>query len=528
MGTTIRQGLGVDVSSSPYWTPQSLVVQNATPTHVDITFPSAKTVGAGDFTISGFTVNSGSWTGVVYTLVLSTSVVITDSLIVVYKTKSYPVTNNVAGVEITDGNILKMFSDGITGGYISGQNLSGFNDLSGSGNNGAKVVVSTDVKLITNGFGTHKVVRFAGTDCNYFNFTELTNVRSFIWIGLENTAADGVLSPLFGSDATYYQLSRMSATDPLTAAAINARGIFQFVNGGINTALYKCVRQAVRLNGKCISAHGTDIPTTMSILSGTFSENVRCNNLAMDRVTSRIFAGDVILFKLYNKVLSDAELRNEISYWGVTLGITTDFKGHHAKLHNEGDSFAAAFSTNLNNGSIEGAGNFALTSVVTDSAVAGSKVEDLITRSDNNTIPNTPYTDMMIQVGINDVHAYYANSAAQQRADFAARIESFYTKIKAKQAFTKLFWGNVPEVYVPNISVPTHQAWVDAVPFHYIYNEELAALAVRHPEVYIIDVKSVMDGVTAANYSADGLHPSTVGYAAILALYQSTINTAYA
>jgi len=78
------------------WTPQTLVVENAAPTNVVITFPSAKTVLASDFTIAAFTVLSGSWTGNIYTLVLSAAVVYGDILNVVYKSVSYPVTNNVA------------------------------------------------------------------------------------------------------------------------------------------------------------------------------------------------------------------------------------------------------------------------------------------------------------------------------------------------------------------------------------------------------------------------------------------------
>ena len=93
-------------SLDSYWTPLTLVVQDATPNHVDITFPSAKTVLASDFTIAGFTVNSGSWTGVVYTLVLSTDILPGNTLTVVYKGKSYSVTNNIVNyyVDVFNGN----------------------------------------------------------------------------------------------------------------------------------------------------------------------------------------------------------------------------------------------------------------------------------------------------------------------------------------------------------------------------------------------------------------------------------------
>jgi hypothetical protein len=84
-------------SPSGNWTPQSLAVEDAAPTHVLITFPSAKTVLESDFTITGITatVLSGSWSGIVYTLVLSVDVTADDVLNVVYKGVSYSVTNNI-------------------------------------------------------------------------------------------------------------------------------------------------------------------------------------------------------------------------------------------------------------------------------------------------------------------------------------------------------------------------------------------------------------------------------------------------
>lgn len=447
-----------------------------------------------------------------------------------YSSYTKPVSITLPGVEITRANILKMDADGITAGYISGQNLSGANDLSGNGHNLARVNIAGDYpKLISNGFGTHKVVRFGGDSKDYFNFTEITTVRAFLWIGLETVSTDEVLANFLGSDTTYYQLSRQSATDIYTNP-ICPRGIFWFLNGGINDTNYKCVRQAVRLNGKKISAHGTVLPTAMSIITCNFSENVRINNLGMDRVPSRIFGGDVMTLKLFSDVLTDAEWKSEIKYWGQTKGITTNISGHNPIVHNEGDSFAAnGFAPNLNNGTFfESIGNFAITSVATTSAVAGSKVADVITRSDNNTIPNNVITDIIMQVGINDCHVYYLNSMAQQTSDFSTAIESLYQKLKAKQQFTHLFWGNLPQIYIPFVDTGIHQAWIDAIPYHYIYNNALAQLAINHSDVTIVDISSVSDGATAANYqTGDGLHPSGLGYYLIIQLFIAAIKTKF-
>jgi lysophospholipase L1-like esterase len=183
----------------------------------------------------------------------------------------------------------------------------------------------------------------------------------------------------------------------------------------------------------------------------------------------------------------------------------------------------------LNNGTFfESIGNFAITSVATTSAVAGSEVADVITRSDNNTIPNNVITDIILQVGINDCHAYYLNSTAQQASDFATGIESLYQKLKAKQQFTHIFWGNLPQIYIPYVDTGIHQAWIDAIPYHYIYNNALAQLAINHSDVTIVDISSVSDGATAANYqTGDGLHPSALGYYLIIQLFIAAIKTKF-
>ena len=79
----------------------SATVENAAPTHVVLTFPTAQTsLGASDFTIAGFTISSASWTGVVLTLVLSEAVMNGQSLTVTFlKTGGTAVViNNVIGL----------------------------------------------------------------------------------------------------------------------------------------------------------------------------------------------------------------------------------------------------------------------------------------------------------------------------------------------------------------------------------------------------------------------------------------------
>jgi lysophospholipase L1-like esterase len=99
VGNSIVNRRGGGVSWATWWTSLiSATVENAAPTHVVLTFPTAQTsLGAIDFTIAGFMINNASWAGVVLTLVLSTAVVYGDILVVTFINSggTHAVTNNV-------------------------------------------------------------------------------------------------------------------------------------------------------------------------------------------------------------------------------------------------------------------------------------------------------------------------------------------------------------------------------------------------------------------------------------------------
>lgn len=87
----IGHGIGIPFAHkgfqwSTYWaTLISATVEPAAPTNVVLTFAEANAqVTASDFTIAGFTVNSGSWTDAVLTLVLEETVTTVDNLVVTF------------------------------------------------------------------------------------------------------------------------------------------------------------------------------------------------------------------------------------------------------------------------------------------------------------------------------------------------------------------------------------------------------------------------------------------------------------
>jgi hypothetical protein len=102
-------GRGGGTSWSSYWlTLISATVENAAPTNVVLTFPSAQTsLGATDFTIAGFTISSASWVGDVLTLVLTSAVAYDDTLTVTFVKSggTHAITNNITHpLLIVDGN----------------------------------------------------------------------------------------------------------------------------------------------------------------------------------------------------------------------------------------------------------------------------------------------------------------------------------------------------------------------------------------------------------------------------------------
>lgn len=81
IGNTLwRRGGGASFDWDAYWASLiSATVENDAPNNVVLTFPTAQSsLGASDFTIDGFTINSASWAGSVLILVLNEEVMLYD------------------------------------------------------------------------------------------------------------------------------------------------------------------------------------------------------------------------------------------------------------------------------------------------------------------------------------------------------------------------------------------------------------------------------------------------------------------
>jgi lysophospholipase L1-like esterase len=499
----------------------SAVIENAAPTVVVLTFDNTVTgVVKEDFTLTGKTISDCTIVDAVVNLTVSVAYAYGDIVTVDYvkdagNLESFSdlvVTNNVEAVEITAGLLLKYYANDIDAGYITGTDLSGINDLSGNTKHGTAAGIGYP-QYIANGLGTNKVIRLGGNNTSYFTFTELTNIKSFIWIGKETTAVSGALSPLFGNTNMSYDNNARNST--------TSRGVFE------RDGTYPWYCKKLRINGVCKNAHMNVVPTSVSIVAGSSTVATRANNLGMDRVVSRIFGGDVLLLKFFSTELTEKQLLSEITYWSNQLSISISYEGLKGSTLFVGDSISYGLSHyGIAQTKLSAQIKYPI-SKFEETGVGGATSQGIIDLSDANSLP-LEKTDIFCHVGINDCHAYYTQSEATQRANFAANLASIYTKLKAKQGFNHVFIGLVGDIYEANVTLPDNQAWIDAIPYHYIYNEEITAFAAAHPtDVHLVNSRTVMNGTTAANYSADGLHLSGTGYNALMDLYVASVLTVY-
>ncbi len=241
-----RIGIGFNrggFSWSSYWTTLiSATVENAAPTHVVLTFAAANTsVTADDFAVTGFTVASGSWTGAVFTLVLSEAVLIFDKdLTITFKsTNTGIVTNNVAD----DGNTVAWYDSSNLSTITKDANelVSRLNDGLGSGNdllqaNAAKMPLYTESGILFNGTDEYLKAAFAYEQPEMIYLT----IKQVTWTATR-TLMDGAsinTGKLQQTTSTpTLRLYAGAALTPNNDLAVNTWGIIKVLFDGANSFL---------------------------------------------------------------------------------------------------------------------------------------------------------------------------------------------------------------------------------------------------------------------------------------------------
>jgi hypothetical protein len=200
-----------------YWTPQTLVVEDAAPTHVVMTGLISNTSAlASDFTIAGFIVSSLSTdvTNKILTLVLSTTVSGFDSLIVIYKGNSYGVTNNIILLApqsfntevISDTEINLTWGDSLQGGTgykiessLNGTDWSVLHTLAGSNSSYADTTRTEDTLVY------YRIRIYKGT--TYSDYSSVRQARTLL------TRANDFIARITAKGATYTEKERLAVTN---------------------------------------------------------------------------------------------------------------------------------------------------------------------------------------------------------------------------------------------------------------------------------------------------------------------------
>lgn len=265
-----RKKRGIDWSS--YWaTLQSATVENAAPTHVVLTFPTAQTsLGATDFTIAGFTISSASWAGAVLTLVVTPAVLFyhRNLTITFGKTgETAVVTNNVAVANTVgwyvagDGSSTYVTKDG-------SDFVSVWKDLSGSNNPLNQATGTSQPKWQSTG------ILFDGVD-NYMKAPVVRNQPQTIYVVLKTVtwgSSDYYISgnnlgsamQLLSEGGSPNIRCYNGANSGLTPTTIGAFVIIRIVFNGANSSLQ--VNNAAAVTGNfganngitiCIGSYGT-------------------------------------------------------------------------------------------------------------------------------------------------------------------------------------------------------------------------------------------------------------------------------
>ena len=277
---------GGGFNAAAYWaTLISATVENAAPTHVVLTFPTAQTsLGASDFTIAGFTVSSASWTGAVLTLVVHRPVTFLDLSLTITFVKTgttATVTNNVAGT-----NLLAYYD------HVQGADPTKLYDLSGNAKHGTLYVTAPPsfTTLGTVSTGTEKIdLPALSTDV----------APHTIIVGYKQTNKTDTMGQLLVAN---------TAGNFMNYFFITAPGLKRFFMGANYTTYLNYVQSPITdweiisfvIDHPVITVYRNGIRVSQS----ASAYNIKINSAELSRIG---FKGINGVTAFYNKALSDAE-----------------------------------------------------------------------------------------------------------------------------------------------------------------------------------------------------------------------------
>lgn len=207
---------------------------------------------------------------------------------------------------VSEGLVLH-FDATVLDGLASGGKLTLWPGRVG-GINGTAASATQAGAVILDALNGQPVVRFSGA-AQYYDFPEITNIRTVLWVLKED--ADAV---------------------PDYDFILGHLGSYQFHRGTGKVMWFPDVADAVitdgetRVNWQAVDGTITPVPTTWSLVSLVTTGDVAANTLAQDRgFTSRSFDGDMAEVLIYDRPLEEAELQEMAEYLTLKWDLATPF-----------------------------------------------------------------------------------------------------------------------------------------------------------------------------------------------------------
>jgi len=199
-------------------------------------------------------------------------------------------------------------------GLTNGQAIAALHDFSGNGNRALSQATANFPAYATNApgaFGGKPVVRFNGSNDNWFAFTERGDIRTVFWVIKEDAGTSHGDRFLLGDNNSYHFHRSGVTNGPLWHGGhthVNIRNGNTYIDGGEVDGLT------------------ANMPTTASIIALRTTGNVSASRLMQDRgITGRTWDGDLAELLVYNRALSDFEMAQLGYYLEDKYGLSTGY-----------------------------------------------------------------------------------------------------------------------------------------------------------------------------------------------------------
>ncbi len=232
---------------------------------------------------------------------------------------------------VKDGLLLWLNADAI---LISDGPVAEWPDSGPKKNDAIQKDASKCPELVKNALNGYNIVNFSGKGQHLSFTTPLSTIRTVFWVIRENTC-DISFQPLLGDPKTH----------DFHRGAVKEFWNQSYAAPGVKSGV-------TRINGAKIDAFNTFVPTQFSIISLQSSGNCNAGNFSFDRAVTRSWNGSLAELIIYEKSLSDEEVKNVESYLDSKYNILAHAKdipaGEVSKLKCTGKK--AAFIERLDAG----------------------------------------------------------------------------------------------------------------------------------------------------------------------------------